>query len=63
MGESWRPFRIENTVLLQHFRDNGNGGVNRIGNDKYECLGSSGSDTSSKTLNDASIDLIRQSES
>lgn len=51
------PLWIENVVLLEHFCDYGNGRVDRIRDDKYECLWSCGSDASGKAFYDAGVDL------
>jgi hypothetical protein len=51
------PLRVEDTVLLEDFGDNWNGGVYRVGNHKDESLGAGQGDSSGKISDDTSIDL------
>ena len=44
-------------MSLEDFGDDGNCGVDGVGDDKDECLGSRRGDTSGQVMNDASIDL------
>lgn len=45
-------------MSLEDLSDDGDCGVDGIGDDKDECLGSRCGDTSGQVMNDASIDLL-----
>ncbi len=45
-------------MFLEHLGDDGNRGVDGVGDDKDECLGSRRGDTNGQVMNDAGIDLL-----
>lgn len=53
------PLGIENTEFLEDLSNDGNGRVNRVGDDQYEGFGSSGRDSSGKIFDNAGIDLMK----
>jgi hypothetical protein len=44
-------------MLLEHFGDDGNSRVDRVGNDKDKRLGGDSCDPSRKVLHDPAVDL------
>lgn len=52
------PFRVEDAVLLENFGNYGHGGVDGVGNNENEGLGSMGGNTGSKIANNASVNLV-----
>lgn len=57
MNTGSSPLGIIDIVLLEHFRDNRDSGVDRVGDDQDESLGSILGDTNSKIADDTSVDL------
>lgn len=51
------PLRVKDTMLLEDFGDNGDGGVDRIRNHKDESLGAGQGDTSCEVADNASVYL------
>ena len=51
------PLRVEDTVLLEDFGDNWNGGVDRVRNHEDESLGTGLCDAGSKIADDTGVDL------
>ena len=51
------PLRVEDTVLLEDFGDNWNGGVDRVRDYKNESLGATQGDSGGKIADDTSVDL------
>lgn len=44
-------------MLLEHLSNNGDGGVDRIGDNEDECFGGGCCDSGGKVFHDTSIDL------
>jgi hypothetical protein len=51
------PLRIIDTVLLEDLSNNGNSGVDRVGDNQDEGLGGMLGNTNSKITDDTSVDL------
>lgn len=45
-------------MLFENFCDNGNGGVNRVGDDENDGFRGSGGNSGCQVLDDASVDLM-----
>jgi hypothetical protein len=54
------PLGVKDTVLLENFGDNWNGGVDRVRNHQDESLGAGLGDASSKIADDTSVDLTSE---
>ena len=52
------PLRVEDAVLLEDLRNDGNGGVDGVRDDQDERLRCCGRDTGSKITNDTGVDLV-----
>jgi hypothetical protein len=55
------PLRVVYAMLLEYLRNDGDGGVDGVGNDKDESLRGGGCDTGCKVFHDSSVDLQRNS--
>jgi len=51
------PLRVEDTVLLEDFGDDWNGGIDRVRNHKHEGLGAGQGDPGSEIADDTGVDL------
>jgi hypothetical protein len=51
------PLSIKDAVLLENFGNNGNGGVNWVGDHENEGIGGSGGNSGRQAFDDASVDL------
>lgn len=52
------PLRIVYALLFENLCNDGDGGVDGVGDDENECLGCVLCDASSKVADDASVDLL-----
>jgi hypothetical protein len=51
------PLGVENAMFLEDLGDDGDCGVDGVGDDKDECLGSRRGDTNGQVMYDACVDL------
>jgi hypothetical protein len=52
------PLRIENSSFLEDLSNNGDGRIDRVGNNENKCLRSCRGDTNGQIMDDTSIDLL-----